>query len=127
MTDAIIEGMARAMFVDAWGDREEEQDRHYPGQDLMDVAPETPEYAVHQAWRLCGMFEQLNGMAMICLLAAAMRADGADDKRFLDDDVGREFGHYMAMEARGHGVSWFDDHEKFQIEFPLFCFELEDT
>ena len=28
------------------------------------------------------------------------------------------FGHYLAMEAMGHGVSWWDTHARFKIEVP---------
>lgn len=30
----------------------------------------------------------------------------------------RDFGHHVAMMALGHGVSWFDDHAKFQLKLP---------
>lgn len=33
-------------------------------------------------------------------------------------EYAREFGHYLAMQALGHGVSWFDDHARFDLTVP---------
>jgi len=42
---------------------------------------------------------------------------------YLPEAVGEDayldsFGHYLAMQAMGHGVSWFDAHAKFPLKFP---------
>jgi hypothetical protein len=119
--DPIINGMARILFVLEWSDREDEQGRHYPGQALEHVAPETPREAFDAAHNLAGRFEQLNGMALVRLLRQAADADGRKpDDRYADD-----FGHYITMQALGHGVSWFDDHARFPIRFPRFEFRWE--
>lgn len=49
--------------------------------------------------------------------ALAFRAAEADGQDFEDLDA-REFGHYLAMQALGHGVSWFDDHARFALIVP---------
>ncbi len=109
----ILDGMARAMFVDRWVWQEEEDGRTYPGQDLMNCAPETPHEAEAAALYLAGMIDQANGTTLHCIAAAAVRAEG----KAIDES---ELGHYLAMMAMGHGVSWFDDHATFPLVVPDF-------
>jgi len=122
----IVTAMARAMFVDNWADQEEEEGRCYPGQELMDVAPETPEDYLLAAYRLAGHFEALNKMALVCLAFKAFVADGLatyeEDNLWeqISDDILQEFGHYLYMRARGHGVCWEDDHADCGIVYPHF-------
>lgn len=114
--------MARALWVTAYADFADEADDEdkYPrargGEDWMDVAPETPEAAYKAADDLAALFVAKNDVAMLGLF---QRAEDAGDPG-ADPDL---FGHYMAMQALGHGVSWFDDHPKFEVKFPRFeCF-----
>lgn len=127
-TDVIAEAMARAMFVSAWADEQESKGpRFAPGTDVMDVAPATPSRVLYRAHNLIGRFELKNKMPMVSLLYQAAKADGIDPYAVtLEDQYVRKFGHYLAMEAIGHGVSWFDDHAKFKIEFPYFEYNLGD-
>jgi hypothetical protein len=122
--EPIINGMARALFVLEWSDREDEQGRHYPGQALEHVAPATPREAYNAAHNLAGRFEQLNGYDIRALLWQAAVADG---KPHADpgDKYAEDFGHYLAMQALGHGVGWFDDHARFPLRFPRFTFSWE--
>jgi hypothetical protein len=121
MEDTIAEAMGRALFVCAYADAIEageiEGDKAGTGQDWMDVAPATPRRFLNDGWRLLGKFEQLNGMHIACLWAAACRADGVDSAEPPSEHVDK-FGHYLAMQALGHGVSWFDDHERFDLKCP---------
>lgn len=124
--DAFIEGAARAFFVSAYADFCEDQagksddaaDATYyisagPGEDWADVAPsETPANAYALAGELWAGLYHLNGKAGPYTLAN--NAEAADGKP-IDAE---EFGHYLAMEAMGHGVSWFDDHATFEIKVP---------
>lgn len=113
----IIGSMARALWVCAWADHEEEEDRTYPGQELMDVAPETPILATIEGARLCGKYEEANGLEIHCLAQQAANAEGISlENRSPDFD--QEFGHALAMMALRHGVSWFDDHERFPLIAP---------
>jgi hypothetical protein len=113
--DDIVEAMARALFVSAWADAEEEEGRSFGGGvDLMDVAPKTSAEAKQHAKKLAKQFEQKNGMSLDELLAKAAEADDAS----VDSEYARDFGHYLAMQAMGHGVSWFDDHKKFPLKVP---------
>lgn len=134
MDNLIVKQMSRSLFVAAYADAIEqgelEGDGAGPGQDWMDVAPETPERFLFEAWRLTGKIEQINRMSLICLFAQACKADGESYEdiiaRWHDDALTEadwkylnDFGHYLAMQSLGHGVSWFDDHEKFPLHLPL--------
>lgn len=137
-TGYIIDGMARALYVCAYADAIEEGEIEGegagPGEDWMDVAPETPGYARDAALVLAGRIEERNGMSLICLLYQAGRADGIDVfARPADADspywfearesrhcnYAESFGHDLAMQSLGHGVSWFDDHKRFPLSLPL--------
>jgi hypothetical protein len=123
----ITEGMARALWVTAYADfvenldagerRELDVSRAGPGEDWADVAPETPRTAYDAAAQLEDLFYRQNARTMGGLLELAMAADG---KAKASSRYAELFGHYMAMEALGHGVSWFDDHKRFVVKFPHF-------
>lgn len=126
--DTIIKAMARAMFVTAYADAVEneeiEGETACMGTDCMDVAPPTPIEAVHEAWRLAGIMQAVNNNTSLpCLLLLAVAADELDYNN-LPEGYADSFGHYMAMEALGHGVSWKDDHADPGIKFPV-CFEYD--
>lgn len=123
--DEFLEGAARAFFVSAFADfveEEREDDGHEyasagMGEDWMDVAPErTPPNAYAFAGELWARLAILNKATAPCgvisLIDQAAKADGVEEI-----DV-NDFGHYCAMAALGHGVSWFDSHEDFPLETP---------
>lgn len=118
----IEKGMARALFVCAWVTAKEELGTNFPPRtEYMDVAPATPLLAVFSAYRLAGAVEQANGMNLLALLHKAAKADGIHGTSTLDSpsaDYAESFGHYLAMESMGHGVSWFDDHARFELTLP---------
>lgn len=114
----VFKGAAAAFFVSAWGDKEEEAGRSYPGKDLMDVAPDTPDYVMKEAYRFIGALENANKRHIASIFHKAIEADVAEGKDVKNKDYPDLFGHYLAMEAMGHGVSWWDDHAKFEIVVP---------
>ncbi len=130
--DLVERGMARTMFGCIWADYVEEFTGRSLQGEILDQAPETPEYVIRDAYRLAGMFEQLNGPGgMIAIAHRAAMADmhqtGGDVD--LTPEFLRELGSDLAMQAMGHGVSWFDDHEEFEIKFPYMeysYFDLHD-
>ena len=116
MMGTIIASAARALWVSWWADQcscgfdsetcrldgdglegwdpDAEHVANDPGGvELMDVAPDTPPDAVEAATALMGRIEGLG--------ALLERADVQGDPE--------DFGHYLAMEALGTGVSW-DGH-----------------
>jgi len=105
VNQSIKDAMARALWVTAWADYEEEAGRTYPGQELMDVAPETPPDAHKAAEMLWSKIKAANRNKEITTPA------GGDPE---------EFGFYLAMEALGHGVAWTDDHEPHSYKIPHF-------
>lgn len=135
----LLDGMARAIWVDVWATEYEEmsaarrKSHGYPasmsGRDYDDYAPETPAWAYEAAEKLCEQFEVENNVDN--MLEIIKRAEDAERTRsrsaghtsaigFIPFDGGDEnlLGHYLAMESMGHGVSWFDDHARFPLEFP---------
>lgn len=132
---AILAGMARAIFVTSWANWVDESPSRRdlapgPGGDWDDAAPATPRSAETAARKLWRMYEALNG-PMFQLLQQAAFADGArraargrpghiGGSDLITAEYADSFGHYLAMMAMGHGVSWFDDHERFELQTPNF-------
>lgn len=107
----ILDGMARAMFVTTWAHEQEEKGRSFSGKDLMDVAPATSRDAKWAAIHLANHIIARNKVEHLTdLYARALAAGGRGDAK--------TFGHYVAMEAMGHGVSWFDNNPEFDIDIP---------
>jgi len=118
--EEIIEGMARALWVSDWAQREEEKGVSFSGMELMDIAPPTPQGAEDAARLLAGGIIQANKASLTRLLAKASKADGD----YADPE---DFGHYLAMMALDTGVSWFDRHEEFPLKVPPFeAYDLDD-
>lgn len=112
------EGMAKALWADAWASAEEEAGRSHSGEEIMDIMPEVPHEALIDAYRLVGYFEEANGVSLSQLFDQAMNADQIDPA-IVSNDYKESFGHYLAMAAIGSGVSWFDDHESFDLNVPF--------
>lgn len=114
----IFTAIARTLWVCAWSDVAEEYSNATdtdlpwgPGAELMDVAPDTPHAALCEAYRFVGALEHANGMNVHALV---WRVLGEDP----DDSDVATLGHYLAMEAQGHGVSWQDDHDPHELTVP---------
>jgi hypothetical protein len=145
--NTIINAMARAFYVSAWAERQEEKGRSFAGQELMDVAPKTPKFVRDFALMFAGRLHEANDCAgsLLVLLNEAAKADVLETKgldksevplwfqhpylesevsELTDDKYASDFGHYLAMQAMGHGVSWFDDHAKFDLKVPHVEFYL---
>jgi hypothetical protein len=133
--ETIINSMARTLHVCAYADAHDNHDlpEGSPGashgEDWMDVAPDTSDEAKMFAAVLAGRIQEMNGKSLLFLIRDAAIADGINPDECYDQPVGRRghtycemFGHYLAMQSLGHGVSWFDDHEKFPLKTPLVEF-----
>lgn len=122
--ETILDSMARTIFVCAYADHCDECDlgedceicgEHGSaggGQDWMDVAPEgtTPD-AMAIAIKMVERFENANNIQLETAYArAAARQNAAPGKSYWRAPTRHEFGHCLAMEAMGHGVSWSDSH-----------------
>lgn len=146
--NTMIDAMARAFYVSAYAEQQEELrdagEEHNcagPGEDWMDIAPDTP----HDAREFALMFAGSLRKSLLVILNDAAWADVLEAHKLTASDVPyrwkrpdleaevdalkefcnrrgmsypAELGHYLAMQAMGHGVSWFDDHARFDIDVP---------
>ncbi len=117
--DEFMDAAARALWVQAWADAAEEQGETLSGE-LMDQAPETPPEAKQAAKELAVALEQSNG-PLSQLWDKAATAKGKHSR----DPTVEDFGHYLAMGALGHGVSWEDDHPDVGIKLPSMEFHAD--
>lgn len=125
-----------------WPDQTPEEyvrERGWPhsmqGVECCDAAPPTPDYARLEAAMLLSRLEERNGAGLAAIVRAARTADCVaavdsgvkhDHGNYLNQhdtpsgdaclplDV-EEFASDVAMMALGTGVSWFDDHERFDV------------
>jgi RNA binding exosome subunit len=105
--DEIIDAAARAFFVNDWADREGEAGRTYPGEDLMDVAPDTSKSAEAFGKKFIEAIEKKQGKSIEKLY---VRAATDDSSKHLKKPTEEDFGYALAMQALGTGVAWSDDH-----------------
>ena len=120
----ILAGMERAIWVAAWANwvdelSKDERKRHgvpvsLQGLDYSEAAPPAPASALLAAQDLYVLIERANGKTPGELFREACEADGCE----WNDANADLFGHYLAMQGMGHGVSWFDDHKEFPLKFP---------
>ena len=138
--DRFLEGAARALFVSAYADfvdelrraewpmQTAELRRRYPhphngNERWDDYAPPTPPNAYALAGELWEALEHTNKASVYVLAERAEKADG----KLVD---GNDFGAALAMQWTGNGVSWFDNHARFDLVVPyqevtLFSFAEE--
>ena len=141
--DTVREGAEQALWVTSYADyvremldsgmskRELEEEGYAvagPGDNWSEVvpAPKGAQYGVSQAGEaLLEEYRRKNDADIDDLLARAAVADGirplhptTGEESEIEDDYAESFGHYLAMMALGHGVSWFDDHAEFPLKVP---------
>lgn len=137
---AIRKGMTGALWITSYADwvenDQEPADRRHmdslfprPGGSWESVAPTAPDSAHFAADDLYCLIERANNTSTAdpttTLMNLYHRAVEADAKvvaaPFVPDEKYAElFGHYLAMEALGHGVTWTDDHAEFPIRIPSY-------
>lgn len=136
LRDVIIDSMARTLWVDAWACEIEErsqqgdeaawtQTRGWAQRDLMDLAPETPQAAKTLASKLAFELESDGPCFLEDGFAKALYTDFLTrhvpgDTLATVEAYAALFGHYLAMEALGHGVAWSDDHEDHVFDMPIY-------
>ena len=116
--DDLIEGLAHALWADAWlsGWEEAQEDGYvddvpWPmGAQLEQYIPNTPEKALDEAKQVFSEIQAKN----LDVDWAAFVPEGEDPGTFKAYD----FGYYLGMEYMGHGVSWSDDHEDHGLAIP---------
>jgi hypothetical protein len=134
LTETMISSMARTLWVCACadaadnGELPEDLPRAGAGDDWMGIAPETPMRAYLAAQSLhdditLANREKVPSRCLWVLFGQALLADGVAGAAEYDTcteypELAENFAHYLAMQCQGHGVSWFDDHEKFPLSLP---------
>lgn len=119
--DDIRNGMAALFWNSAWADYQEELGRlgephaNLSGVNIYGVSDEPDETQCEElrahVQRVVEEIEYKNSASLDELLDRATAADDAEA------DPTR-FGECLAYMSMGSGVSWFDDHEHFEIEVP---------
>jgi len=123
----IIDSFTRTLFVQAYAtfveqakeDGEDTSDlpQAGPGEDWMDVAPETPESAVQAGLEGIAAIERRYGVPIEELVFIASEECRKAKCRTNRDHNTEAFGYFLAMQYVGHGVSWSDDHPM-QLDLP---------
>jgi len=98
--DEIIEGLVEGLWLPNWADAMEEAGEDLPRNITLDTADPPPDEVEDFAKKLYTATTKANGFSLSTFFSET--EDTSDPQRF---------GYYIAMEAQGHGVSWFDDHE----------------
>jgi len=118
----IEQGMARALTADALAFIADETGHAFPpGSDVMGQFTRPTRKAICEAYRMTGAIEAGEGIGIIPLLYKAAKADGMDpynNPACISKEYAVEFGHCVAMECMGRGVSWFDNHQSFSMNLP---------
>lgn len=132
ITAKLVTAAARTLWVGAWADWNDEYGHiNVSGCELMDIAPEAPEYANVLAAFLLGRFTRANhdSYGATFLAVEAAKADGIQWEDICagkHDDWLHSLGHNLVMMALGHGVGWFDDHEEFPLVVPHLEIDISD-
>lgn len=117
--DRIIDAIARCFFCDAWASAMEEAGRssEMSQREILDIAPETNEEAYNVAVGLVRDIEAVNGITFTAWveMVRALPRDKYSDRDINQDDI---FGHYLAMESLGHGVTLSEHLEKVKLKIP---------
>lgn len=131
----ILSGMANILFAQAWADLQEQEHEISLSGEITDYVPEPVDpAALKKAQEIIKQIEKLNGKSIEELFHDALVADGWTDNE-LDSgwqhkgrfgNTAEEFGSDLGMQSIGHGVSWFDDHQKFPLKLPHTEFSYYD-
>ena len=132
----IVESMARTLYVCAYADfidnaREDGEDvddlprAPRDERDWMDCAPETSDKAREVAKRLALAIEG-RAKATLAELYRDASEECAEQKNICSRGYHTVdlFGHYLAMQALGHGVAWSDNHAPLTFETPSASFHI---
>lgn len=121
--ERILRGMADAMAEDAayylLEERSEHGRRSKREVEALIQDSDLSREADRAAAALARSMEALNGMPIDDLYMVAVGREGTFGA---NRDAPEDFGHYMAMEALGHGVAWDDSAPSFPHRVPSIEF-----
>jgi hypothetical protein len=131
-TSKAFEGFVNVLWLSSWADNEEENGRTYSGMKIEDVAPPCPASVRKIAKEYVRLLGKVNGVKwklpndiMRCLCYLGAIADN-DVRQGAGDTYSRRFGECLAYMALGHGISWFDDHQCFDLKVPSLELNVTD-
>lgn len=109
----MVDGFAEGYWLDAWSREIEEEGGRlpWPRIDLRTADP-MPTTARRAAELYATALELVDGSRLEEIVA---RADAAETKTTVSP---RSLGYYLMMQAKGHGISWTDDHMCFDLQYP---------
>lgn len=109
---AMLRGMEDGFWLPSWASAVEEEGERLPRSITRQTANAPPPSVLQFVAKFVSDLRAVNGgRGLKEIYAAASRADGHP----VDPE---SLGYYLAMQAQGHGVSWFDDHAHFPIVLP---------
>lgn len=129
---AIIDGMARLYYVQAWANYQDERaDKGYKpenpgaGGDWYDIAPKTARWAERYARKVAAWIERVNGCTLDALYDRAVQAIEAGGKVYTNREPDEDrFGADLAHESMGTGVRWTDNYPDFPYVMPTHYLEV---
>jgi hypothetical protein len=111
-------GFLEGMWLDSYMSWAEENNLSYTSghipqhvRDLDDIPQAPPLSAKKLAKKYGSILVKMNKANLTQLYDRASRAEGSSVNP-------KELGYYLAMQSRGHGVSWTDNHAKFAVTLP---------
>lgn len=113
-----VDAMATVLWADFWADKEEDRGVSFARMDIVDAAPTITEECIVLAGRIMGAWEAANAATFHEMYDRAIAANAGAGKEEPDME---QFAGYIALEAIGHGVSWFDRNPEFPMKFPAHC------
>ena len=119
--DSFLEGAARAFFVTAYADYVEKGNStdNDLTEDEREARQALPSASMGADWYDYAPATPLNAYALAGELWALLAVANPEQTRADNEDIDAEdFGRDLAMQAMGTGVSWFDDHKRFEMKIP---------
>ena len=111
VTAGMLRGIENALWLPAWADEAEGAGYRLPQTITRETADPMPASVRTAARQVAREMERANGVKISELWRRASEADG----RPADPE---NLGYYLTMQALGSGVSWDDDHERFDVILP---------
>lgn len=117
----IVSAMTRFLYTLEWSNENEERrsegKKHVRipgGSNIEDYVPvRTPTRFKKEASELVAKFEEMNGVSVEGLFLLAMAADPG-----VGLSEAEKFGQDLIYMSNGYGISWFDDHDEFDLKIP---------
>jgi len=129
MKTIILKSIARTLFVSAWASWNAQYgNTNVSGKDLMELAPETPDFMADHAQKVLTGWLEKNNISEKALIYLAKETWGLGVAT--DEKIMEAAGQYLAMESMGSGVSWLDNNDDWHLEpfhYDFSYFDIPDN